>query len=133
MTWDLGGGWTAVRRGASAAAVRWEAWSRGAGAGDWIVFGLVGAAAVLLLPAVLGLLLAVAVLAVVLLWIREFVRLMSMSPAVFPGRHDRWVWIVLMLAVPPVGLVAFWMFRRGREEEGAPRVDKPAWPYADEL
>ena len=46
-------------------------------------------------------------------WLREFTGLMAMGDESFPGRHDKLIWVVLMVLIPPVGLAAFRMFRFG--------------------
>ena len=45
-------------------------------------------------------------------WVVEFVNLMGLSDDAFPGRFDKLVWIALMIFLPPVGVAAFWTFRR---------------------
>lgn len=74
----------------------------------------------LVLPAALTLAIAALVVALVAAWVHEFVFLMRLAPEAFPSRHDRLVWIVLMLLVPPVGLLAFWSFRRAAWPESKP-------------
>lgn len=44
-------------------------------------------------------------------WFREFTGLMAMGDECFPGRHDKLIWVGLMVFLPPVGLAAFRMFR----------------------
>jgi hypothetical protein len=45
-------------------------------------------------------------------WFREFRCLMWMTDDSFPGRNDKLVWAILMIVLPPVGVLAFWSFRR---------------------
>jgi hypothetical protein len=85
---------------------RAEGWELAA----YIAAGLVVAA--LLLPPAVALALAALVVALLVAWVHEFAFLMRLGPDAFPGRHDRAVWIALMLLLPPVGLLAFWTFRR---------------------
>jgi hypothetical protein len=85
---------------------RAEGWELAA----YLVVGLFLVA--LLLPAAVALAVAALVVALAVAWVHEFVFLMRLGPDAFPGRHDRAVWIALMLLLPPVGLLAFWTFRR---------------------
>lgn len=64
------------------------------------------------LPLALAFALAALVVAAVLAWVHEFVWLMRLDDSAFPGRHDKLVWSLLMIALPPIGLLAFWAFRR---------------------
>jgi hypothetical protein len=75
----------------------------------WVIGGLLLAA--ILLPVLATLAVAAVVVALVLGWLHEFVFLMGLEDGAFPGRHDKLVWIGLFLLVPPVGAVAFWMYR----------------------
>ena len=44
-------------------------------------------------------------------WVREFVYLMGLPDDAFPGRHDKPLWFLVLLVLPPFGLVAFTIFR----------------------
>jgi hypothetical protein len=44
-------------------------------------------------------------------WVHEFLFLMSLSDADFPGRFDKAIWATVMIATGPLGL---WTFRRYR-------------------
>jgi hypothetical protein len=46
-------------------------------------------------------------------WRREFLFVMSRRDDEFPGSNDRLIWILLLIAFPPVG---YWLFRPFREE-----------------
>lgn len=65
-----------------------------------------------------GLLLTFLLLA--LAWAREFVFLMRLADDVFPGRHDKLIWALLLIALPPLGTLAFWSFRRAHWPESKP-------------
>jgi hypothetical protein len=60
-------------------------------------------------------------------WRDEFVRVMLMSEDDFLHRYDRVVWIVLLVALPPVGVSFFRAYRRSVLAEVAREaVAKPA-------
>ena len=44
-------------------------------------------------------------------WIRELVFLMSLGDDAFPGRYDKPVWALMLLMIPPLGLIVFRRFR----------------------
>ena len=54
------------------------------------------------------------------LWRREFVHLMRAPASAFPGRHDRSIWIALVVLLPPVGAWAYHAYREGRRGEAKP-------------
>jgi len=56
----------------------------------------------------------------VLAWVRELVFLMRLADDVFPGRHDKLIWALLLIALPPLGALAFWSFRRAHWPEAKP-------------
>ncbi len=70
---------------------------------------IIGLFEVELVPAVLfiGLVVAFAVA-----WIAEFAFLMRQPDDAFNGRNDKLIWAILLIVLPPVGVVAFWSFRR---------------------
>ncbi len=80
----------------------------------YLVLGLVVVG--LVLPPFMALAGVALVVAFVALWVREFVALMSRPDAAFPGRYDKLVWSVLLLVLPPVGLAAFWWYRRNHDD-----------------
>ncbi|MFO0954571.1 MAG: hypothetical protein U0835_26095 [Isosphaeraceae bacterium] len=45
-------------------------------------------------------------------WVHSFVELMSSPDEAFPGRHDKLVWVLLLVFLPPVGLVCLRDYRR---------------------
>lgn len=57
------------------------------------------------------------------LWIREIVQLMGLSDDAFPGRHDKALWLALMVVLPPIGVPAFCIFRRAYWTSEKPSVD----------
>lgn len=92
--------------------------------------------AIVLLPFALVVVAVCAILAMIGAWIVEFVRLMRLPDHFFPGRFDKLVWTVVMVALPPIGLIAFWLFRRGywgdRLPETGPEVyQKPQGAWED--
>jgi len=50
--------------------------------------------------------------AAVVWWFREFINLMGLADEAFPGRNDKALWFALLVLLPPVGVVAFSVFRR---------------------
>lgn len=54
-------------------------------------------------------------------WVREFTFLMRQPDQAFQGRHDKLIWALLLIVLPPVGLFAFWSYRGTRW----PSVAKP--------
>ncbi len=70
-----------------------------------------------------------AILAFLVLWVREFLGLMTLTDDAFPGRHDKLIWVALMVLLPPVGLASFSLFRRAYW----PATEKPAPGRASEL
>lgn len=60
------------------------------------------------------------VLGLALIWVREFSILMRAAEEEFPGRFDKPIWALAILLVPPVGVVAFWVFRRAHWAEAKP-------------
>jgi len=65
-------------------------------------------------------------LLLVYLWIREIVHLMGLSDDAFPGRHDKLMWFVLLVGLPPIGVPAFAIFRRAYWASAKPVVDSAA-------
>ncbi len=75
---------------------------------------------------------AAAVVVVVLLaraWLREFLFLMGVDDSAFPGHHDKLIWAVLMIVLPPVGVYLFRAHRRAYW----PESDAKSAQVADEL
>jgi hypothetical protein len=103
-----------TNRGSRAAAI--ARWFRATG--PWLVpaLAMVIVTSILTLAGGLGGFVAAFVLAAIVLfaanWLREFRCLMSMADDCFPGRNDKLVWAILMIFLPPVGVIAFWSFRR---------------------
>jgi hypothetical protein len=90
-----------------------------------LVLGAAAAALVLLSfaadsPAPLLLLLLGAVVLFVITWVRDFAYLMTQPDSAFPGRYDKPIWAFLLIVLPPVGVVAFWSYRRAHEVERKP-------------
>ncbi|HEU5115427.1 MAG TPA: hypothetical protein VFT74_01985 [Isosphaeraceae bacterium] len=75
----------------------------------WTIGGLLLVS--LLLPVLVTLAIAVGIVALVLGWLHEFLFLMGLGDESFPARYDKLIWVVLFLILPPVGAVAFWMYR----------------------
>lgn len=53
-----------------------------------------------------------ALVMMLIFWVRELVTLMGLGDEAFPGRHDKILWFLLLVALPPIGMVAFSVFRR---------------------
>jgi hypothetical protein len=123
-------GWCGLRSFARVLGRRLESfrWS------DWLAWVLIGVAIVVLLPTAMALLLAAIVVAMAFFWVGEFVRLMRTSASAFPGRHDRLVWIAVMILLLPVGALAFWTYRRTQWDDDTshtPSAEKPPSPWSD--
>ena len=75
----------------------------------WRVVLLVGLAVVILpmAPVIAAVALFVGCVLLIRSWAREFLFLMRLSDDVFPARHDKLVWVGLMVGLPPVGYLLF--------------------------
>lgn len=56
-------------------------------------------------------------------WQREFVFLMGLRDADFPGRHDKVIWATLLLALAPIGVWFFRAYRLAHWPAPAPAID----------
>jgi hypothetical protein len=59
-------------------------------------------------------------LGLALLWYREFRFLMNLPDDAFPGRNDKTIWALLLIVVPPVGMLTFYSYRRAHWPEPKP-------------
>lgn len=59
-------------------------------------------------------------------WVREFAFLMQLDDQAFPGQHDKLLWGLLLILVPPVGV---WMFGSYRVAQWG--EDKAAEPVVE--
>jgi hypothetical protein len=86
-----------------------------------------------LFMAALPLFIALAVVAALILfaraWLREFAFLMGVDDSAFPGHHDKLIWALLLIVLPPVGVYLFRAHRRAYW----PDSDAKAAQVADEL
>jgi hypothetical protein len=77
---------------------------------------LVGALLVAVAGASVALAIGLFVLALIVIfvacWLHEFRTLMLLGDDAFPGRHDKLIWALLLIVLPPVGV---WLFRSYRE------------------
>ena len=65
------------------------------------------------------------------IWTREFLFLMCLGDDDFPGRHDKALWVLVMVVVPPVGLWVFQSYQQLRwPDDSAVSTAKPA-PFHD--
>jgi len=85
----------------------------------FVVFGTIATLLMLgvvvipiLIPFVLLATIATGVVLFARAWARGFLTLMRLGDHAFPGRHDKWIWALLMILAPPVGV---WMFGAYRE------------------
>jgi hypothetical protein len=60
-------------------------------------------------------------------WQKEFVFLMGLRDDQFPGRHDKLIWVVLLLAMAPIGVWFFRAYRLAHWPEPAAAVDEKGW------
>lgn len=100
---------------------RWQQVVVGAAAAIVALKVLLGATVLALVALILG-----GLAFLLLTWLDEFVWLMSQPDEVFPGRFDKPIWALVLVALPPVGLLGLWAFRRSRA--GAAVVDATAKP-----
>lgn len=78
--------------------------------------------------------LSIAVAGVVLLlmvfWLVQFIHLMRMPDAAFPGRHDKVLWVVTFLLAGFVAPIAFWLSGISRRVhpvmDESPEPDEPS-------
>jgi len=56
------------------------------------------------------------------IWLHAFALLMRQPDDAFPGRYDKPIWALLLIILPPVGVLAFWSYRRAH---GLPALGKP--------
>jgi small-conductance mechanosensitive channel len=96
-------------------------------AGSFLKVFLVAFVAVVLLaaaPPLLALALVLAIVSGVVLfaraWLREFWFLMRLGDDSFPSQHDKLIWAVLMIVLPPVGVYLFGRFRLAHWPEAKP-------------
>jgi hypothetical protein len=117
MTWVA---WfTSATEHARRAWARVEAWATRTP--PWkvaLAFAAAGLALALLFPMIGALLVLALIGGVAWGWLSEFAILMRTPPSAFPGRHDRWLWSVVMIVFAPVAWLAFRMYRQG-ESRGA--------------
>jgi hypothetical protein len=97
-----------------------------------VVVGL-AAMALMLFIAALPIFIALAVVAVIVLfaraWLREFSFLMGVDDSAFPGRNDKLIWALLLIVLPPVGVYLFRAHRRAYW----PESETKSAAVADEL
>ncbi len=81
------------------------------------------------------LLLAGLALASLVFWFRELLFLMALRDDELPGRFDKPIWAFLLIALPPVGLIAFRCHRAAhlRPEPSPLAKPKPTIDYGQEL
>ena len=58
-----------------------------------------------------------------IIWVREIVQLMGLGDDAFPGRHDKMLWLALIVVLPPIGISAFSIFRRAYWPANKPVID----------
>jgi hypothetical protein len=56
-------------------------------------------------------------------WRKEFVYLMGLRDEDFPGRHDKLIWVGMLLALAPIGVWTFRAYRLAHWPEPAPAFD----------
>ena len=57
-------------------------------------------------------------------WQKEFLFLMGLRDADFPGRHDKVLWAIMLLVFAPVGVWFFRAYRLAHWPEPAPAIDR---------
>jgi hypothetical protein len=56
-------------------------------------------------------------------WRKEFVFLMGLRDEEFPGRHDKLIWVGMLLLLAPIGVWVFRAYRLAHWPEPAPALD----------
>jgi hypothetical protein len=59
-------------------------------------------------------------------WQGEFVFLMGLADAEFPGRHDKVIWAILLVAMAPIGVWFFRAYRLAHWPAPAPAAEAEA-------
>jgi len=107
----------------------------GGGPGPWIILAALVPAFIffLLLQAgpgddrsIMALLLLAAFVMMFVFWMRELITLMGLGDEAFPGRHDKILWFALLVLLPPIGMIAFSVFRRAYWPAEKPASDSAA-------
>jgi hypothetical protein len=70
----------------------------------------------------MGLLYALIVLVLLVLWVWQFVQLMLLEDDLFPGRNDKALWVAAFVVVLPLTPVAFMLWKRARLEAAREQV-----------
>ncbi|WP_435020686.1 hypothetical protein TA3x_001965 [Tundrisphaera sp. TA3] len=93
--------------------------------GAFLTLALMGAATLpIVIPFVLVLALILGLIQLARIWGREFLTLMRLDDGAFPGRHDKLIWGLLLILIPPVGA---WLFGAYREAHwGVGKAEGPA-------
>jgi len=73
-------------------------------------------------------LLLIALLAWIKFWVSEFVQMMLLEDAFFPGRFDKVVWGAAFIILPPFAPFAFWVWKGASTAERSEKV--PVAPTA---
>lgn len=50
-------------------------------------------------------------IAMLVFWLYQIVSLMDMPDDAFPGRHDKIIWVALLVLLPVLGAIAFAMWK----------------------
>ncbi|MEO0476600.1 MAG: hypothetical protein AAF085_11620, partial [Planctomycetota bacterium] len=56
-------------------------------------------------------------------WIIQFVGLMSMPDAAFPGRFDKPIWATTLILLNFVGALLFWFWKQGKQARQLAEAD----------
>jgi len=64
------------------------------------------------------------------IWIQEFTALMSEPDDAFPGRFDKPIWAILLVVVPPIGVLALRSHREAHEAPAKPVVGAAARDFS---
>jgi hypothetical protein len=86
---------------------------------------LVAVAALIVIPAIPVLAVLAGVTALMVFgraWGREFSTLMRLDDGAFPGHHDKLIWAILLIVMPPVGVYHFRSYREAHWPEAKPKA-----------
>lgn len=90
-----------------------------------IVAGLILSTDPDVFPAFLGMLVILGLALFFRAWAREFLFLMTLDDSRFPGRFDKAIWALVLIALPPVGLFLFRSYREVRWPEALASKPEP--------
>jgi len=68
----------------------------------------------------IGILIAIAALALAIFWMFQFVQLMLLEDAIFAGRYDKPLWVATFILMPLLAPFAFLMWKGAKSSSRRP-------------